>query len=408
MPTSPTIRSAVRPSAEAALTAVLLLVHGGALLPAAWAADCPARALWPTRGWESQAGDVGARRPEAVATLSRIAFDRTGLEEKAEAQLGRAPTAEEIERWRHKTDALLVVKGGRIVFERYARGYGPDTKHLSWSVAKSVSSTLAGAAVHRGAMSLDDSICLHLTEYAGKAVCAIKVRHAVTFGSGLAWQESYEGSEYTGSSVIAMFFGVGRRDHLAHILGHRLAGPPGTIWNYSTGDSALVAAVTKRALQRASPRLDFWSVLFDRLGISATFEEDARGTPNGGSHVFATPRDFAKLGYLMLADGCWDGERLLPEGWVAQATSPSEVFLASGAARGGRPTGASWWLNRSLGGGARPWPDVPDDMFTAIGHWGQYVAVIPTEDLVVVRMGDDRSAGISLNELLHAAIEVAR
>jgi CubicO group peptidase (beta-lactamase class C family) len=309
-----------------------------------------------------------------------------------------------------RTDGLVIIKHGKLIYERYARGYDATKRHLSWSVAKSFSSALTGVAVHQGALQLSDSICKHLPGYTG-AVCDIKVADLLVFGSGLAWQEGYEHESYQLSSVIAMFFGRAHHDHLKHILGHRIAAPPGTQYLYSTGEAELLAAVAKKALQPGHGKDAFWTLLFDKIGMPGTvLEEDELGTPTGGSHLFSTPRDYAKFGYLFLNDGCWKGERLLPEGWVAASTTPSPVFVASSPAESTTPAGYMWWLNRPVPsrGRPKPWPNAPDDTYLADGHWGQYVVVVPSEDAVIVRTGDDRNGKAELDQLIKLALEVAR
>jgi len=208
-----------------------------------------------------------------------------------------------------------------------------------------------------------------------------------------------------------MLFGVGHRDQLKHILTHRRAAPPGTRWHYSTGDSEVAATVAKRALERNVGANPFWTVLFDKIGMSRiVVEEDAKGTVLGGSHVFATVRDFARFGYLFLNDGCWNGERLLPEGWVAASTTVSELFKTGSTPEQEEPSGYSWWLNRPVPEQGKPkrWPDLPDDTYAADGHWGQIIAVVPSEDLVVVRVADDRNDSVDLNTLVSLALEVVR
>ena len=271
------------------------------------AAPCPTRASWPTEDWPT-ALVSRAEKGAAIDALESYAFT---LEGKDEERLG------------FRTDGLLIIKHGVILYERYGRGFDATKRHLSWSVAKSFSSALVGVAVHQRLLSLTDSICVHLPEYEGTEQCAITVKDVITFGTGLQWQEEYENQSYQVSSVISMLFGSGHRDQLRHILTHKLVAPPGTRWSYSTGDAQLASALAKRALVKAHGRDAFWKLLFDPIGMQrAVLEEDAHGTPLGGSMVYATPRDFAKFGYLFLNDGCWDGERLLPEGWVAASTTP--------------------------------------------------------------------------------------
>jgi CubicO group peptidase (beta-lactamase class C family) len=381
-----------------------LLVATALLAAPAWAQTCPSRDHWPTDEWPVNLVDPTAKAAQLKA-LEDYLFT---WQEPDSARRGL------------RTEGLVIIKHGVLVYERYARGFDATRRHLSWSVAKSVSSTLVGVAVQQGALRLDDSICKYLREYQG-AVCDITVRDPIAFTTGLRWQEGYEDESYQTSSVIAMLYGVGHRDHLRHILTHDLERPPGTWWRYSTGDAEVAAAVAKRALAPRFGADAFWSLLFDKVGMRSTvLEEDALGTPLGGSMVYATPRDYARLGYLMLNDGCWAGERLLPEGWVKAATTPTTQFLATAPQGETVPAGYSWWLNRPVPelkdaagrvlrrASTKPWADAPDDTFGANGHWGQYVWVVPSQDLVVVRTGDDRTAGLNQGRAISLALEVAR
>ncbi len=361
----------------------------------ALAAPCPTRASWPTDEWPRQLVDPTAKAAQLKA-LEDYAFTLEG---------------DDGQRLGYRTNGLVIIKGGAIVYERYGRGFDETKRHLSWSVAKSVSSALVGVAVREGALSLDDSICKHLPEYAGGEKCAITVRHAITFGSGLGWQEEYEDQTYQVSSVIAMLFGVGRRDQLKHILGHKQLHPAGEQWSYSTGDAELASAVAKRALQARFGAESFWKLLFEPIGMKrVTFEEDLKGTPLGGSMVYATPREYAKFGYLFLNDGCWNGERIVPEGWVKASTTPSALFAASSLEGDKTPSGYSWWLNQPTPSQSKPkpWADLAEGVYAAQGHWGQRIIVVPSEDVVIVRTGDDRKGSIPVNELTKLALEVVR
>jgi CubicO group peptidase (beta-lactamase class C family) len=355
--------------------------------------SCPTRPSWPTTEWPQNLVDNTAKAA-AIKDLEDYAFTLVGADK---------------ERKGYRTNALLIIKNGAIVYERYARGYDETRRHISWSVAKSVTSALVGVAQGEGLLSLDDSICETVTEYAGSDKCAITVRDAITFGTGLDWQEEYENSTYQVSSVLAMLFGEGHRDQLKHILDHRFAAEPGKTWRYSTGDAELASVIAKRALARAHGQDGFWKVLFDPIGMtSAVVEEDLHGTPLGGSMVFATPRDFAKFGFLFLNDGCWNGQRILPEGWVPASTRPSDVFKGFASVTEDTPSGYSWWLNTTVPPRMKPWPDAPDDAYAALGHWGQRVIVVPSADVVIVRTGDDRAGSLPSNELIKFSLAVAR
>jgi CubicO group peptidase (beta-lactamase class C family) len=365
-----------------------------------FAQNCPTRAAWPTAGWPTQLVDRTAKAAQVKAledaffTLDGADGDRKGL----------------------RTDGLVIIKGGTMVYEKYGRTYDETKPHISWSVAKSVSSALVGVAVKQKALTLDDSICKYVSGYSGQ-ICDIHVKDPITFGTGLAWQEGYENEPYQTSSVISMLYGVGHGDQIKHILTHKLDAAPGTRWMYSTGDAELASTIAKNALIGRFGKDAFWTLFFDKIGMtSAVVEEDGLGAPQGGSMVYATPRDYAKFGFLFLNDGCWNGERLLPEGWVKSSTTPSEVFVASAPESEDTPSGYSWWLNRPIPAAPRlprapkgkPWKDSPDDTYTAIGHWGQYVVVVPSQDLVIVRTGDDRNKGLDINQLVTLSMEVAQ
>lgn len=381
------------------MRALLRLVWLSSLvaLPAlAQGATCPTRPSWPTDEWPVQLVDPVAKADE-IKALEDFAFTLEGTDAQ---RLG------------YRTDGLIIIKGGAIIYERYGRGFTETNRHLSWSVAKSFSSALVGVAVQQGALKLDDSICTYLAGYSNSSVCGITVKHAITFASGLAWQEEYEDAGYQVSSVIAMFFGVGHRDQLKHILTHTQVTKPGEQWLYSTGDASVAATVAKGALDRKlGTKRTFWPLLFEKIGMKrVTLEEDVRGTVLGGSHLWATPRDFGKFGWLFMNDGCWNDERILPEGWVKDSTTVSEAFVKHATASDTEPSGYSWWLNRPVPEHAapKPWPDAPEDAYAAQGHWGQRIIVIPSEDVVIVRTGDDRQGSIPINDLIKYSLPVAR
>ncbi|MCA9653831.1 MAG: serine hydrolase [Myxococcales bacterium] len=374
---------------HAPLLAALLL----ALAPAASAeAACPEGVSWPTTTWPKT-----QHYGPATDALGDFAFTLVGTDE---------------ERKGVRTDGVLVVHHGRIVYERYARGFGADNPHLAWSVSKSMIDALLGMAVVRGWLTLDDSVCDH---YDHVDECSITIADLHAMGSGLDWNEGYENDPYYLSSVIAMLYGVGALDMAAFVGSHGLEHTPGTVFRYSSGDTVLLSAVIAGALpddlHSSFPRQ--W--LFEPLGMSsAIFEQDRAGTFVGSSYAYATPRDMARFGYLYLHDGCWEGERLLPEGWVERSTGVNPVFVQDALVwdeQTDNVPGRQWWTNHpvpELGYDAL-WPDVPEDTFQASGHWGQTITVIPSLDLVVVRTADDRETGVlDENRFLRLAIELAQ
>ncbi|MEZ4236520.1 MAG: serine hydrolase [Myxococcota bacterium] len=343
------------------------------------AGTCPVpRGPFPGAAWPDATGSVP---PSVVAQLDAHLFP-PGLDRDDKERRGV------------RTDGVAIVHRGELVYERYGPGHGPDTPHLAWSATKSFTNALVGIAVGEGALALDDTVCDALVATSGDA-CRVHVVDLLEFASGFDWRETYEGESPTTSSVLAMLYGEGRAD-MAHFVAARpVVHEPGTTWRYSSGDTTLLAAIAGQALAPAHGDRFPWAVLLDPIGMSAaTWERDAAGTYVGSSYLWATPRDLARFGELLLEDGCWDGQRILPEGWIAASTA------VSGAIRGdevfgwdpGDVQGRQFWLNRPLPerGQGPKWPSVPEDTFAAQGHWGQSITVVPALDLVVVRTADDR------------------
>jgi CubicO group peptidase (beta-lactamase class C family) len=290
-----------------------------------------------------------------------------------------------------KTHALAVIWRGRLVHERYGPGHGPDSSLISWSVAKSFLHALVGILVRDGKLSLGARAEVLQWRSPGDARAAITLEQLLRMSSGLFWREDYVDAGH--SDVIEMLFGSGKDDVADFAAHYPLEHRPGTFWSYSSGTSNLVAAIAGRAIGGGehSYREFLRRELFARIGMaSATARTDAAGTWIGSSFVFATARDFARFGYLYLRDGIWDGERVLPEGWVAHARQ-----VTPGSANEGQEYGAHWWLQP---GG--------EGTFSANGYGGQYVFVAPARDLVAVRLGESTAEqGPAIRAWLRALVE---
>lgn len=359
------------------------------------AAPCPTRASWPTVDFRDRIAETRARSGPQIAALEQYAFTLTGADP---------------ERRGIRTDSVVIIHGGDVIYERYARGYRPDGRHIAWSVSKSVVNALAGIGVARGLFTLGDSVCQHAT-LPRPDHCDITLGALLEFSSGLAWRESYEGQSYQVSSVLAMLYGEGQPDMLRFIAGHDSRDAPGTTFMYSSGDTTLLSGALHRPLSAEGGADYEWTLLFDVLGMSsATWETDGRGVPAGASHFYATPRDFARFGFLYLNDGCWEGDRLLPEDWVRDSTQISAPFrMRPLRTEPGDVPGRHFWLNRAVPeqNHPQPWPDVPEDAYSALGHWGQSITIVPSRDVVIVRTADDREPAFELNRFLSLALAVA-
>ncbi|HTO50682.1 MAG TPA: serine hydrolase [Burkholderiales bacterium] len=284
--------------------------------------------------------------------------------DEAFAEAGSVPT--------RRTRAVVIVHRGRIVAERYAPGFGPDMPLPGWSMAKSVVGALTGVLVGRGAWRLDAPAPVPEWRSPGDPRGVITVDQLLRMSSGLEFSERYDDPL---SDVNVMLWASG--DTGAFAAAKPLAHPPGTHWEYATGTTNILARAMRDPLgaeYAAFPR----RALFGPVGMaSAVLEFDAAGTFVGSSFMYATARDWARLGLLFLGDGVWNGERILPAGWARAAATP---------ALPGSRFGAHWWLRLKRPEGAAP-VALPGDIFHAGGHAGQYVTVVPSRALVIVRLG---------------------
>ena len=267
------------------------------------------------------------------------------------------------------TRGVVVLKDGRLVAERYADGFTAATPQLGWSMAKSLTNLLVGRLVAKGEIGLDDD---QLRPEWTDERSGITIRHLLQMTSGLLWDETYD----LGTPITRMLYlepDMGR-----YVASQPLAHPPGTQQLYSSGNTNLLCSVLAPSRGGADwPRRE----LFAPLGLaSMVMEPDAAGTPVCSSYAWATPRDWAAVGQFVLDDGVWNGTRLLPEGWMAESVQAIDVTTAeTGLASG-------WWANRLPDGSLRH-PQLPADTYWASGHDGQWLAVVPSERLVVARLG---------------------
>jgi CubicO group peptidase (beta-lactamase class C family) len=281
--------------------------------------------------------------------------------------------------------AMLVVRAGRIVAERYGDGFSKDTPLLGWSMSKTVNAAIVGRLIMEGRVSLGDSNLF--PEWSNDARAAITVANLMAMESGLAFNENYG----TVADVTRMLFL--EPDMARFVASLPLEADVGSRFNYSSGTSVLLSRVWMDRLAAGADAADYpRHALFAPLGMhSAIMETDAAGTSVGSSHIYATARDWARFGLLLAHDGVWRGERLLPEGFVAQMTMENVT-------PGGRYSQMQTWLPTA---GAK----LPEDAFILEGHDGQRIFVIPSMDLVVLRMGlTPRSMGYNATALASAVV----
>ncbi len=269
------------------------------------------------------------------------------------------------------TRAIVVLKDGKLVGERYAPGFDSTTRQLGWSMAKSVANLIAGRLVAQGAVTVSDA---GLRPEWTDDRRTITVDQLMRMTSGLRWDETYD----LGTPITSMLYL--EPDMAKFVASQPLAHPVGTYQQYSSGSTNLLCDVLAR---KAGARADLPArQLLAPLGLaSAVWETDTTGMPVCSSYLWATPRDWAAIGQFALQDGVWNGERLLPEGWMATSTTAAPVATTEDPGYA-----AGWWANK-LPDGSLLDSSLPADAYWASGHDGQRLYVVPSEKLVVVRLG---------------------
>ncbi len=324
----------------------------------------------------------------------RIDPPPAGVDTAALEQALDAAFAEDDPQGREKnTRAVVIVHGGRIIAERYADGFGPETRQLGWSMTKSITNAMVGRLVKQGTIAVEDDHLLPMWS-GDDPRGAITLDDLLRMVSGLQWDETYD----LGTEITNMLYR--RADMGLFAASQPLAHDPGTYQQYSSGTTNIVCDILQDAagMGVAMPR----ELVFAPIGMrSAILEPDASGGLVCSSYGWATPRDWARFGLWFLHDGEWDGQRLLPDGWIDYSTRPLDVTSEE------EPYGAFWWLNRRADGTLR-FPQLPADAYWASGHDGQQVMIVPSADLVVVRMGftpEIPGDEVGIQDLVAAAVD---
>ncbi len=294
--------------------------------------------------------------------------------------------------------ALLVLKDGKIVFADYELGTGPQTRWPSFSIAKSFSSTLVGAALHQGLISsLDDPLTRYVPQLKGGTYEGVSIRNILQMASGVKWDETYTDPKSDRRKLLELQLAQRPGAIVSYMNALPRAGAPGSIWNYSTGESFLVGALLEGATHK--PLATYLSeTLWSPLGMeqdATWWLESPGGMGLAGSGLGATLRDYGRFGLFVQQDGVVDGQRIVPEGWFHEAGSAHVI--------GGKSLdyGYLWW----------PIPagdPIHKGAFQAVGIFGQHLYINPTEKLVIVvlsaRPKPDSSAHILDDASFFAAV----
>lgn len=284
-----------------------------------------------------------------------------------------------------RTRSIIVIYKNKIIAEKYADGFNKNSRILGWSMTKSITGTLFGILQKQG--KFDIMKPAPIAEWKSDERSKITTNDLLHMNSGLEWEEDYGKI----SDVTKMLFQD--EDMSKAQIDKPLVGKPNNTWNYSSGTTNLLSGILRKQFKTHQEYLDFWYTnLLDKIGMnSAIIETDMAGNFVGSSYGWATTRDWAKFGLLYLHKGNWNGEQLFDESWAKYVATPTITSNGN--------YGAQFWLNA----GGR-FPNVPKDMFFASGFQGQMVAVFPSNDLVIVRMGLKEDPEFDFNGLLSGIV----
>lgn len=286
-----------------------------------------------------------------------------------------------------KTRSVLVVYKDRIIAEQYTAGFDSTSLMHGWSMAKSITSTVYGRLETLGKIDINKTT--GLPEWEKDTRKKITYGNLLQMNSGLAWEEDY----FKISDVTKMLYlesNMGRSQ-----IDKPLVGAPDQSWNYSSGSTNLLAGpLLRKQFSNYQDYLDFWyTELIDKIGMhSALVETDIAGNYVGSSYAWATTRDWAKLGLLYLHKGNWNGEQVLDSTWINYTTKPTNTSDGM--------YGAHFYLNAE-----GYFPNVPRDLFYCSGFQGQYVFIIPSKGLTIVRMGLKGDQAFDIDHFLKEIID---
>ncbi|WP_394759817.1 serine hydrolase domain-containing protein [Flavobacterium sp.] len=280
-----------------------------------------------------------------------------------------------------RTRALLVIYKDKIIAEKYDTGFTKNSKILGWSMTKSITATYFGILQKQGKYDIYKPA--PIAEWQNDERKNITTNDLLHMNSGLEWEEDYGKI----SDATKMLFQA--EDMTKSQIIKPAKFKPNTHWNYSSGTTNLLSGILRKQFKTHQEYLDFWySALIDKIGMnSMVVETDMAGNYVGSSYGWATARDWSKFGLLYLHKGNWNGEQIFDESWAKYVATPTND---SNGVYGGQ-----FWLN--AGG---KYPDAPKDLYSANGFQGQNVFIIPSLDIVIVRMGLKEDGEFDFNAML--------
>jgi CubicO group peptidase (beta-lactamase class C family) len=285
-----------------------------------------------------------------------------------------------------RTRSILIIYKDKVIAEKYDTGFNKNSKILGWSMTKSITGTLFGILQKQGKINIYKPA--PIKEWANDERKNITINDLLHMNSGLEWEEDYTKI----SDATKMLFQAEDMSKVQIMKPAKFK--PNTHWNYSSGTTNLLSGIIRNQFKTHQEYLDFWyTALIDKIGMNSMIvETDMAGNFVGSSYSWATTRDWSKLGLLYLHKGNWNGEQIIDESWVKYVSTPTNDSNGK--------YGAHFWLN--VGG---HYPDAPRDLYSCNGFQGQKVFIIPSFDMVIVRMGLTDESKFDFNGLLKAVLE---
>ena len=311
-----------------------------------------------------------------------------------------------------RTEALVIAKEGNILYQKFRHG-SPATRHLLWSMSKSLSSFMFGIAEGRGYISREDLIYKYfpkeidaLESSHAKKMKELKIKDFLGMASGLNWNEFYEGSPFN-SDVVRMLYFETKKSVLNYVLQTPVKHKPGTRFHYSSGDTNVVTAALQRALPQELKQVYPWDFLFTPMEMNATFEVDAQGVFLGSSYAYLTTGDLLKFGQLIVDGGVYKDKQIIPQEYIQYATSLNDPMGKHDRCLKDHSMtyGAQFWLNHECADKRKPFKDAPANLVMMLGHGGQSVFIFPTEKIVAVRIAADDEKALDKNQYAKLILE---
>jgi CubicO group peptidase (beta-lactamase class C family) len=292
------------------------------------------------------------------------------------------------------THAVIAIYNGEIIGEKYADGFNVNSRLMGWSMTKSITATLIGILVNDGKLTIQQEA--PVAAWKNDTRKGITINNLLQASSGLEWEESY----FSPTSDFHNMF-TKSDDKAAYAASKPLKYTPNTYFQYSSGTTNILSKIIRETVGDENYYTFPYERLFNKIGMySAILEPDPSGTFVGSSYGYASARDWARLGMLYLNKGVWNGEKILPDGWVRYASTPADAAPM-------REYGAQVWLNlgnpHNLEEVHRP--GIPHDAIMFDGFENNYVVIIPSQNLVVVRLGVTHNENFNLSKLVSDIIE---